>query len=133
MGGRPVSNETRQKLSQAASVVNKRWWIAASQVDRQRRVIAMSGRCRLGNSPRDRGYREAYGITLDEYERMLKVQNGVCGICGRAPKRYRLAVDHDHETGKVRGLLCHTCNRNVIPAVEKYGDKISLWLNKDVN
>lgn len=53
-----------------------------------------------------------YGITLEEYNLRLKNQNNVCAICkssentgGRA-----LAVDHDHETGKIRGLLCSKCN-----------------------
>ncbi len=60
-----------------------------------------------------------YGITVDIYQDMLIEQNGVCKICNKpetlVDKRYgtliRLAVDHDHETGKVRGLLCNNCNR----------------------
>lgn len=52
-----------------------------------------------------------YGITLAEYDQMLEEQHGVCAICGGAdPSGRRLAVDHDHETGKVRGLLCTSCN-----------------------
>jgi hypothetical protein len=41
---------------------------------------------------------------------MLDNQNGGCGICGKKPVRYRLAVDHDHKTGVIRGLLCFRCN-----------------------
>jgi len=57
--------------------------------------------------------RRAYGITLADYERMLSEQGGCCGICrtettGNCGRR--LSVDHDHETGKVRGLLCGRCN-----------------------
>src|SRR3990167_45534 len=53
-----------------------------------------------------------YGIciTLQEYEERLKKQQGVCAICGSPPKRKNLAVDHDHTTGRVRGLLCLRCN-----------------------
>lgn len=54
------------------------------------------------------------GITNDEYWRLYHLQGGRCGICRRRmySKRYkRFAVDHDHETGKIRGLLCHSCNR----------------------
>lgn len=57
-----------------------------------------------------------YGITLEEYDQMLEDQDGVCAIC-RCPPTYErngkvlaLHVDHDHKTGEVRGLLCHTCN-----------------------
>ena len=57
-----------------------------------------------------------YGLTEDQYYQMLEDQDGVCLICGKAPdldstRNTRLCVDHDHTTGKVRGLLCNTCNR----------------------
>lgn len=47
-----------------------------------------------------------------EYEDLLYRQRGVCAICLRPPKEggRRLDVDHDHRTGEIRGLLCHTCN-----------------------
>ena len=57
-----------------------------------------------------------FGITQQEYDMMLKEQGGFCAICrGPETQMYRgflmsLAVDHDHETGKVRGLLCKSCN-----------------------
>ena len=51
------------------------------------------------------------GVTDDEYARLLAAQGGGCAICGNPPKTRRLDVDHDHRTGKVRGLLCHRCNR----------------------
>jgi hypothetical protein len=52
-----------------------------------------------------------YGITEDDYHRMAEKQNQSCAICGRGTQR--LDVDHDHETGKVRGLLCIRCNTTV--------------------
>lgn len=53
-----------------------------------------------------------FGITLDEYDVMFAAQGSVCAICKQAPKgKNRLAVDHDHTTGKVRDLLCTLCNR----------------------
>lgn len=53
-----------------------------------------------------------YGITLEEYDVLLSSQNGVCAICKRSePSKKRLAIDHCHATGDVRGLLCQNCNR----------------------
>ena len=51
-----------------------------------------------------------YGITPEEYERMLFIQDGVCAICERPPGKRRLAIDHNHATGEIRALLCNTCN-----------------------
>ena len=55
-----------------------------------------------------------YGLAPEEFDRMLNLQNGSCAICkksfGEAPFGRRLAVDHCHDTGKVRGLLCSQCN-----------------------
>jgi hypothetical protein len=52
-----------------------------------------------------------YGLEPEQYKEMHKVQQGKCAICNEEPKTKRgLHVDHDHETGKVRGLLCHGCN-----------------------
>lgn len=53
-----------------------------------------------------------FGVTRERYDEMLKEQNGGCDICGKTPEENgkRLAVDHDHVTGKVRRLLCKTCN-----------------------
>lgn len=56
-----------------------------------------------------------YGITVEEYQRIYEYQGGLCYICKRATgRRKRLAVDHDHETGYVRGLLCSQCNNRVL-------------------
>jgi len=55
--------------------------------------------------------RRNYGVTPDQYEVMLSAQNGVCATCGNAcATGKRLAVDHCHRSGKVRGLLCRRCN-----------------------
>lgn len=51
-----------------------------------------------------------YGITDAQYDDMLEAQNGTCAICNREPEGKRLAVDHDHTTGAIRGLLCDHCN-----------------------
>lgn len=59
-------------------------------------------------------YKRKYGITLDDYNAMLAAQGGHCALCEKTPedeKRFkRLNVDHCHETGRVRGILCTRCN-----------------------
>lgn len=58
---------------------------------------------------------KTYGITAEQYWSLFRYQGGKCFICQRATgKRRRLSVDHDHKTGKVRGLLCNPCNRDVL-------------------
>lgn len=53
-----------------------------------------------------------YGLSVEEYEEMFRLQNGACAVCSSAPRQGQdLPVDHNHLTGKVRGLLCHSCNR----------------------
>ena len=57
-----------------------------------------------------RNYLSRLGLSLKQYEDLLKEQEGKCAICRRHPTRTRLAVDHCHKTGRVRGLLCNNCN-----------------------
>ncbi len=70
--------------------------------------------CQLSFARRWTKLKHKYGITVDQYDQLLAEQGGGCAICGVAgPEAARwgvLVVDHDHETGKVRGLLCSNCN-----------------------
>lgn len=60
-----------------------------------------------------------YGLSSSQYQAMLDDQGGVCAICGKPSDRIHkgvrvdLYVDHNHETGKVRGLLCEGCNSGI--------------------
>ncbi len=54
-----------------------------------------------------------YGLTPEQYRAMLTDQRGCCKICGRVFKRTP-NIDHDHATGRVRGLLCFICNKLVL-------------------
>lgn len=52
-----------------------------------------------------------YGLESGEYDRLMKEQDGKCAICRQlCPRQMELSVDHDHITGRVRGLLCQNCN-----------------------
>jgi hypothetical protein len=57
-------------------------------------------------------FERQYGITVEDYNRMFEEQGGRCKICEthQSELSKALAVDHDHSTGRVRGLLCHRCN-----------------------
>jgi len=60
---------------------------------------------------RRRRIKSEYGITIDQYEEMYKSSDGRCYICGDFHPQ--LCIDHCHGTGRVRGLLCSTCNRGL--------------------
>lgn len=57
--------------------------------------------------------KKLYGLTPEQYEEMLAAQGGGCAICGDPPGERQHAVDHDHATGEVRGILCHSCNLSI--------------------
>src|ERR1017187_3557095 len=69
---------------------------------------------RLANPRKDQDIKlRKYGITADDYDRILSEQGGICALCGDPHgdrRRYRLHVDHCHLSGVVRGLLCSSCN-----------------------
>lgn len=58
-----------------------------------------------------------FGITYEDYEALLAFQGGRCYICRRLPKKKRLAIDHDHASGEVRGLLCADSDRGCNHAI----------------
>lgn len=62
-----------------------------------------------------------YGITIDDYNKIFNMQNGRCAICKKHQSNLErpLFVDHNHTTGKIRGLLCPNCNR-LIGWIESY-------------
>lgn len=65
---------------------------------------------------RRNNYRIKYGITVEQYDSLLKEQNFCCAICDRHESEFkrRLAVDHNHVTREIRGLLCNYCNHRVV-------------------
>jgi len=54
-----------------------------------------------------------YSVTKEQYQLLLRTQNGVCAICRCVPGKRHLHIDHCHESGKIRGLLCGNCNRGI--------------------
>jgi len=69
----------------------------------------------------DHAMRATYGLTCDDYHRLLAHQGGVCAVCGEPPGAWRLVVDHDHDPPyEVRGLAHHRCQRWITVAVVRY-------------
>jgi hypothetical protein len=79
---------------------------------------------------KDRDMHRMYGVGKAWYDALLEKQNGVCAICGKAPITNRLAIDHNHTTGKSRGLLCLPCNGllNRVESIPGWATKAEAYL-----
>lgn len=118
----PTLNREYQRAYRAANLeklqTRERENARRYRLEHPSKVKEAAARCRQKNKAglRDRHLRRKYGLSSAEYEQMLVAQSGLCAIC-REPETYvgrhgtpKLAVDHDHQTGVVRGLLCWNCN-----------------------
>lgn len=119
--------------SEAHKRAAKKWYIKNKE---QRRVISKAYWAKPENKEKNRRrwLQRGYGITLETYQALFESQNGLCAICGeKCSIKRTLSVDHNHQTGTVRGLLCHKCNtaigflgenigrlQNVIDYLNKY-------------
>lgn len=75
------------------------------------REYSRKNRDRINQNQRKCRRLRIYGLTEEKYNELLIRQKHACAICGKGKKKYDLAVDHDHKTGKIRGVLCSPCNR----------------------
>lgn len=101
---------TQCKDCLAAGLVNDRPIVKARRCATHHRAFRKTQKAKNHEKMVERGY----GLGPGEYEKMYEEQGGHCAICQRATgKTKRLAVDHDHDTGLVRGLLCGPCNKMV--------------------
>lgn len=95
-----------------------RWRNRDKQPDRIRAKAAVNKQWRSWNFDYRRDYmlRFNYGITQEQFEEMLAEQGGGCAICGKTPEEEgrNLAVDHDHKTGEIYGILCSVCNKVLV-------------------
>ena len=62
----------------------------------------------MSEEQKKRKFLKKYKLTIAEYDEMIIKQQGKCTICGEQPDK--ICIDHDHKTGKVRGILCSNCN-----------------------
>ena len=104
------SSVKRQRVCRPCKLAKNREWDANNRARR----VAIVQRYQKKNPTAGRNtyLLRTYGISLDDFNELLASQGGVCAICGSAsPKSgHNWHVDHDHVTGSVRGILCHSCN-----------------------
>jgi hypothetical protein len=95
-----------------------------------RNKLALKWQQQNPRSKRNTHLKSKFGITIEQFDSLLKTQNNCCAICmSPTPKgRGTFHVDHCHKTGTIRGLLCHDCNTGI----GKFGDNIEA-LRKAVN
>jgi hypothetical protein len=118
----------RGECIHCAKVIRRQWYEAnhAKAVDAAKRWQARNpqkhasyqqeyrNRPERKRAMRDMYYRRTFGITADDVDALIEKQGGVCVICGRTPERLASwHVDHCHETGVVRGILCIDCNQGI--------------------
>lgn len=111
----------------------QRWLFANSprfQETKQTSVNASNKRYRMRNPDKVKEQKlgKLYGISLAEYEQMLADQGRACALC-KEPTDRTLHVDHCHETGKVRGLLCLPCN-GMLAWVERVHRADDDWIQR---
>lgn len=99
--------EERQRLCKPCAYTKRREWVRANPEKARAQY-------------RRKSLKSRYGLTVEGYEALHAQQRGCCAICGQPEKvsqvggePQRLAVDHCHDTGAVRGLLCYSCNRTL--------------------
>jgi hypothetical protein len=114
---RPCDNERKRKWAKANPDIHR---AAMRRGNRKYRACRPD---RVKAQQRKRTLKK-YGMSVEDYEQRLLEQGGVCQICSKNNDSQRLAVDHCHINGRVRGLLCHRCNR----ALGYLGDNKELLL-----
>lgn len=112
-------------------------WVAANPQKKQ----AINARWKQNNRSKVFGYHihRQYGISLETYDKMFSEQNGCCAICSKPIAHglepnvkvgLKACVDHCHATGRVRGMLCHYCNRS-LAFLEAHKDAALTYLQKE--
>jgi hypothetical protein len=102
---------------EAAPELNRarvRAWREANPGRDRERMDRFTATAKRPLSNRRSHLRRTYGLTVEQYDEILAAQGGGCAICGRKPREnISLHVDHCHDTGTVRGILCFRCNNGI--------------------
>jgi hypothetical protein len=105
---------TEERKKQISGVFREYSMTPSVRLERKTRMTGEKNINYSGDNKILRTLKDGIKITVGEFNSMFEKQNGLCAICGKPPdmsvKRPTFCVDHDHETGKIRGLLCNRCN-----------------------
>ena len=119
VGDRP-DGHTLRRVANNKPYGPDNWLWKKSTSNKDKAVYQREWRKRNPRSSKNLDLKKHYGITIEDYERMLKEQGGVCKICKEVCKAttkaglpQNMPVDHCHETGKVRAILCSQCNKGL--------------------
>jgi len=134
-----VKDWKKKNLDKVAAVAKRHYDAHGDELRRKGREYYAENRELIQQRARDRydpetqkykRLKKLYGLELEEYDRLVEIAGGKCQICGvpGIETSKGLVVDHDHETGDVRGLLCTRCN----VGLGQFGDDMNL-LNKALN
>lgn len=120
----------RSKTTEAAAPAGTSWCAGCQSFRDLEDFGKSSTQCRVCVSAKSHAamVEKVYGIDAAEYAQLLALQGGKCAICRSRPRSKRLAVDHDHKTGAVRGLLCSRCNHDLMgSAWDSSAMALALW------
>lgn len=108
--GRPCDHENKVASGLCMPCYRRRWEKLQSHRKNQDARRSPEALERRRAAKKRRAVAARYGLSLEEHRSMSEAQDGCCAICGSPPSHDALAIDHDHETGAVRALLCDNCN-----------------------
>lgn len=111
-----IAGKIKYKKNKEKIILNSKTW-ANNNPEKRKEITGRwyeNNKEQAKKSTRNSRLKSEYGITEEQFEEMLKSQNSCCKICGSTESNVsthnKLVVDHNHETSKVRGLLCNKCN-----------------------
>lgn len=90
--------------------LKKFYYSHKEEISLQRKILRKLNLNKIRNDENNWRYKKRYGISIEEKNEILLSQKGKCALCKKEISGFSAVTDHDHKTGKVRGILCRTCN-----------------------
>lgn len=90
--------------------LKKFYYSHKEEISLQRKILRKLNLNKIRNNENNWRYKKRYGISIEEKNKILLSQEGKCALCKKEISDFSAVTDHDHKTGKIRGILCRTCN-----------------------